>query len=331
MSSSRIPQPTTKTTPQTEQGNIIELIPDHSSVDNIKEHSSTVVKGRLRESLTFWESIGSSNWVIKVIRDGYYLPFVGQPAPKFFNNHASCRKHSEFVTSEVHKLLSTHALIEVPESQVTVCSPLGVVENSAGKLRLILDLRYVNKHLRVVKFKYEDIRTACDLFSKDDWFFKFDYKSGYHHIEIFPDHRAFLGCSWKIDGQLKYFKFTVLPFGLATAPFLFTKIQRALVKHWRRKGLRIFTCLDDGAGAEATFVDAKRTSDSVRQDIRACGFVANEEKSQWEPVQQGELLGFIVDFHSGVFRVPERRIVAFEGILQRIVNNSFMASARTLA
>ena len=26
------------------------------------------------------------------------------------------------------------------------------------------------------KFKYDDIHTAADLFHKDDWFFKFDYK-----------------------------------------------------------------------------------------------------------------------------------------------------------
>lgn len=50
-----------------------------------------------------------------------------------------------------------------------------------------MELRYVNHHLRSCKFKYEDIRTAAelDLFSKGDWFFKFDYKSGYHHTEIF--------------------------------------------------------------------------------------------------------------------------------------------------
>ena len=39
------------------------------------------------------------------------------------------------------------------------------------ELRLIMDLRYVNQYLRSCKFKYDDIRTAADLFHKDDWFF----------------------------------------------------------------------------------------------------------------------------------------------------------------
>ena len=52
---------------------------------------------------------------------------------------------------------------------------MGVVRNSAQKRCLIVDLCYVNQYLRSCKFKYDDIRTAADLFQKDDWFFTFDY------------------------------------------------------------------------------------------------------------------------------------------------------------
>lgn len=176
-----------------------------------------------------------------------------------------------------------------------------------------------------------NMRTACDLFSKGDWFFKFDYKSGYHHVDIFPDHTQFLGCSWTVNGQCQYFKFTVLLFGLATAPFLFTKIQKALVKHCRSQGLRIFTYLDDGAGTESNYENAKAMSVQVQQDIHASGFVANEEKSQWDPVQCGELLGFVVNLATGLFTVPERRVLIFMDMLKRIMNNSFIVSARHLA
>ena len=121
------------------------------------------------------------------------------------------------MSKEISKLLKSGALLKVNESDLTVCSPLGVTRNACGKQRLILDLSYVNQHLRVSKFKYEDIRTACYLCSKGDWFFKFDYTSGYHHVEIHPGHTTFLGCSWSINGKEIYFKFTVLPFGPAIA------------------------------------------------------------------------------------------------------------------
>ena len=82
-----------------------------------------------------------------------------------------------------------------------------------------------------------------------------------------------------------------MPFGLSVGPFIFTKIQKALTKHWRRQGIRIFTYLDDGAGADSDFSEAQRVSDMVRADVRHSSFVANDVKSQWVPVQSGELLG----------------------------------------
>ncbi len=97
-------------------------------------------------------------------------------------------------TSDPKELVLTGAFAEVKESDLSVCNLLGVVKNSSGKLRLILELRYV--HLRITKFKYDDIRTACDLFSKGVCFFKFDHKSGYHmhivHIDIFLDNTNFM-------------------------------------------------------------------------------------------------------------------------------------------
>lgn len=111
----------------------------------------------------------------------------------------------KIVCQEVSKLLSFGAIAEVERDDLMVCNPLGVVRNSAHKPQLIVDLHYVNKHLRSCKFKYEDIRTAEDLFLKGDWFFKFDYKSGYHHIEIFPQHCRFLGFSLFYKDQLDIF------------------------------------------------------------------------------------------------------------------------------
>ena len=65
----------------------------------------------------------------------------------------------------------------------------------------------------------------------------------------------------------KYFQFTVLHFGLVSAPFLFTKIQKVLVKHWRKQGFQLFTYFDDGAGAEDNFQDAQRKFDRMYEQV----------------------------------------------------------------
>ena len=313
-------------------GDLFDFV-DENYIDlvEISPASCVVVKGRLRANIAFWQSIGASNWLLKVIREGYCLPFVVLPELKFFHNHKSTSCNADFVSSEISKLLTSGALVEVNAVDLLVCNPLGVAKNSSGKPRLIVDLRYVNQHLRSPKFKYEDIRTAADLFQQGDWFFKFDYTSGYHHVEIFPAHTKFLGCTWMVDGSPKFFKFTVLPFGLSVGPFIFTKIQKALTKHWRKQGIRIFTYLDDGAGADSSFRDAQWISSVVRQDVRRSGFVANDEKSQWVPVQCGELLGYILNLRAGTFQVPQKRIDAFDQVLRDVIARKFVVSARTVA
>lgn len=300
-------------------------------LQDLEPVSPVQVKGRLKQNIAFWKNIGASKWVLSVIENGYYLPFISLPARRSFRNHPSVVQNQEFVCQELKKLLASGAVVEVRQEDVLVVNPLGVVNNASGKSRLILDLRYVNNHLRSCKFKYEGIPAASELFQKDDWVFTFDYKSGYHHLDIFAGHTTFLGCSFQLDGKLRYFKFTVLPFGLATGPYVFTKIQRALVKHWRSRGFRIFTYLDDGAGGEQGFAEACSISESVRKDVRSSGFVANEEKSMWMPSQYVELLGFIMDLKAGTFHVPPRRVDALKQLLDIIIAKDFRVSARTLS
>ena len=272
-------------------------------LQDLEPVSPVQVKGRRKQDIAYWKDIGASKWVLSVIENGYHLPFISLPARRSFRNHLSFVQNQEFVCQELKKLLASGAVVEVRQEDVLVVNPLGVVKNASGKSRLILNLRYVNNHLRSCKFKYEGIPAASELFQKDDWVFTFDYKSGYHHLDIFAGHTTFLGCSFQLDGKLRYFKFTVLPFGLATRPYEFTKIQKALVKHWRSRGFPIFTYLDDGAGGEHGFAEACSISESVRKDVRSSGFVANKEKSIWMTSQYVELLGFIMDLKAGTFQV----------------------------
>ena len=111
-----------------------------------------------------------------------------------------------------------------------------------------MDPRYINKHLRVQKFKYEDLRTFQSLFSKGDFLFKTDLKSGYHHLDILEGHQKYLEFSWCINGMQRYFVFAVFVFGLATTPFLITKVVKVLYKHWRSMAIRIFAFVDDILG-----------------------------------------------------------------------------------
>ena len=110
----------------------------------------------------------------------------------------------------------------------------------------MINFRHLNSFLWKQKFKYEDLRTALLLFEIGDMAFTFDLKSGYHHVDIHESCWKYLGFRWDIEDTRTYFVFKVLPFGLSTACYFFTKLLRPLVKFWRGHNFKVVVYLDDG-------------------------------------------------------------------------------------
>ena len=75
--------------------------------------------------------------------------------------------------------------------------------------------------------------------------------------------------------------------------------------------------------------NAKQLSIKVRQDIIACGFTLNGEKSVWEPTQIITFLGVILNFAQGTIHIPERRKVRL--FRSYIICNRSHVLARELA
>ena len=74
------------------------------------------------------------------------------------------------------------------------------------------------------------------------------------------------------DGKRRFFHFNVLPFGLSTAPYLFTKMLRPLIQHWQRDGLKIFMYLDDWTGGGHLLEYARARSHRIQLDLFRSGF-----------------------------------------------------------
>jgi len=194
------------------------------------------VQGRLKRNILFWSKVLMAPApVIDWIQNGYRLPLQFMPTPFEQGNHKSTLDHIDFVTESVQELLNNRCVREVV-AKPTICSPLSVVANHSGKYRLVLNLRHLNQFLRKDHFKYEDLRIATLMFERGDFLMKFDLKSGYHHLDIFEDHQPFLGFAWDLKAVTKYFIFTVIPFGLSSVCYAFTKLLRPLIAYWRGQG-----------------------------------------------------------------------------------------------
>ena len=181
-----------------------------------------------------------------------------------------------------------------------------------------------------LKLKYEDLRLLSQVLQEGHWFFTWDLKSGYHHVDISPDHQKYLGFAWPFNGVLRYFTFAVLPFGLSSACFCFTKLLRPLVKRWRSMGHNSFVYLDDGLGSQPGRMSAFAAAFIQRKDLASSGLLVNEEKSHWVPMQVGEWLGFVIDTISMTFRLPEKKVCKLKRLLNSAIKNKSL-SYRELA
>ena len=241
-------------------------------------------------------------FILSVVRDGYKIPFLTLPPPKVIPNNHSAVTHNHFVSEAISDLLRTKC-VEILDHKPDIVNPLSVSIQPSGKKRLILDLRHVNLYVFKRKFRCEDVLVALQIFSQGFFLFKFDLKSGYHHVEIFPDHRKYLAFCWDFgDGVVKYFQFTVLPFGLSSAPYLFTKLLKPILTSWRCKGIPMAIFLDDGLGGGSNSIKAKINSLTVRADLTRYGFVIRSPFGSLFKLLPGSALFLILI--KDLFRLP---------------------------
>ena len=213
--------------------------------------------------MNFWKSIETYQSILRIIEFGYEIPFLSHTPALHFKYSNSALNHADFVTEYIAELVDSRRVIKVPFKPYIV-SPLSVSENKT-KLRLILDLSRLNTFVKKKeKIKFEDWKVALNYFEKDSFAVKFDLKSGYHHIDISTKFQTFLGLLWNTT----FYCYTVLPFGLTSAPFIFTKCLRPIVKYWRENNINIVLYLDDGLA----FANIETKCRDVAQSIQSVFF-----------------------------------------------------------
>jgi hypothetical protein len=132
-------------------------------------------------------------------------------------------------------------------------------------------------------FVYQMAFTCCAIyFSLRIGWGKIDLKDAYFVIPVWKHHRKYLRFIWK--GTL--LEFACLPFGLATAPRLFTKIMEPVVALLRRARLRLIIYLDDHLFMNQSKEGLKLDMATAQYLLENLGSVINLEKSHFIPTQQ---------------------------------------------
>ena len=279
---------------------------DDPDIDAISNDFS--VAGRLgKERVPFFRALGACKLVLDTLEFGH-KPFLRCEVPLYDRgNNKSYYEHIDFAAGEIEGLIRS-GKVEIVQTKPRMVNPLSVAVQPSKK-RLVLDCSYLNSFVVVPPFKMDDVKTGLSFFKKEAYMISFDLKDGYHHIAIHEDFKDYLGFSFLREGKVVYARFLVAPFGLRDVPYLFTKMLRPLVAHWRRVGLECCVYLDDGFSCSQSKGQAIEASVHIRKDLMRAGLVWSIKKSLWEPRQEIDWIGFIWNSVAGTLRIRERRVV----------------------
>ena len=266
------------------------------------------VAGRLSlpRSVAFFRKVGAPDFIIKTLEEGHFPQFRSAVPPLYRKNNASFFKHREWAVQEVRNLIDSDR-VEVVEKRPYCVLPLHVVIQPK-KNRLVLDCGILNDYIVAPKFKLDDYKTALNYFREKGWLMVFDFKDGYYHVKLHDDFKTYVGFELEMDGKLTYCQFKVGFLGLADLPWLFTKIFRVLVKHWRSDNIPNCIYLDDGWVFSPDYDEACRFSRHIRSDLLECGVVWSVKKCVWTPTREVEWLGMLWNAENLTLKITDRRI-----------------------
>ena len=285
---------------------------------------------RPRARVAEWAAIGAAPRVVRVLQDGLRLRFWRDPPPYDGGEIPIPPSDIDWVEEEIEKNVLRGSWREAQEKPQH-CAPAFIVRRADGKRRVVIDLRFVNSHLRGRGVRYDTLKALRYLLPPGGFMISFDLESGYHHIGVHEDSQRYLG--FQLAGR--YFYCAALPFGLSTAPRVFTKVMRALVAHLRGQGVRCLPYLDDFLFAFNTQKQAKRAATTIDALLLRLGLARNKEKGCWRPTQRLQHLGMIIDSRSMSFEptpAAEARVREFSSeLLHLATRRARVVPARMVA
>jgi hypothetical protein len=265
----------------------------------VTQQDGEVVKPRAARGgtelyLANWHAITTDPYVLECVA-GYQLEFTAIPPTGGNRPEESVFRGSEeqesIVENEVRALLEKQAIVPMERRNDQFVSRLFVVPKKDGNWRAVLNLKPLNAFIQKNHFKMEDWWSLRALLQEGDYMIRVDLKDAFLSIPMHRNAVRFLCFDWR--GQR--YAWQRLPFGLTSSPRVFTKVLKPVVAYLRQQGIKLSIYMDDLLFWHAK---AERLRTQVAYSIefiQALGLLVNLEKSDLEPSQIMDFLGFQID------------------------------------
>ena len=277
---------------------------------------SQAFAGRVSLFQSNWKALTHDHWVLQTVTEGYHIPLSSHPVQLKppHNPHLSPKDQSA-LEDEVKALLQKQAIQHLPIAPIGFYSNMFMVPKKGGGQRPVINLKRLNHFVKSEHFKMEGLHTAKALLQKNDWMAKIDLKDAFFMVPIAPQFHHLLLFSIRKD----IYQFRCLPFGLCTAPRVFTKILKPVVETLRSIGIRLVIYIDD-------MLIMAPSSQLLREQIYTTlfllentGFVVNNKKSLLDPTQEIEFLGMTINSVEMNLSLPGDKIKSIRQEAQKLL------------
>ncbi|KAH9640446.1 hypothetical protein HF086_018112 [Spodoptera exigua] len=246
---------------------------------------------------------------------GYKIPFSRLPfqtvPPKVPKYSESEKAH---LIEAIDNLLSLGAISKCKARSDQYLSNIFLIPKPNEKMRFILNLKSLNQFINTSHFKLEDLRTVLKLISRNSYLCTIDLKDAYYLIKIDKDYRKYL----RFQFEESIYEFNILPFGLNTAPFVFTKVMKPVIRLLRTRGYLSTIYLDDICIIGHDHETCSNNLQETRRLLISLGFIINKEKSNFSPNHSCTYLGYILDTKRFEVRLPKEKIKRIKLEIKRI-------------
>ena len=185
-------------------------------------------------------------------------------------------------------------------------------------MRTIINLRALNQYVVAEKFKMETLDSCLTSLKTGMYAIKIDLKDAYFQVMVHPAYRKYLRIAVEHKTVKYTLQFRVLPFGLSSSPYAFTKICTRIGQHLRENGVQVFQYLDDWILYSQDRAQLRLHTDWTLGLLKQLGVVINYKKSILTPTQNVEFLGSRIDLKRGQVRPKEANVCKMVSLLREM-------------
>ena len=278
------------------------------------------IGNRLQHHRLNWASITSDPWVLSTLEKGYLWEFSSQPPLSNSPRHSPATNSPDLergMDDLLSNMLHNGAIEEVrnPHTPGHYSRWFAVPKKEPGKWRAILDLSFLNLHIKKESFKMETAEIVRQHLKQGEWMSSLDITDAYHHVPVRPAYRKYLRFTYK----RRVYHYCCLPMGLCTACHGFNRLIKVVKAFLAKQGIQLHQYLDDWLLHTQNHNDLQYITTMVVQLTQQLGFIINLKKSELLPAQVCTFLSYRFNLVDGLVHPTEERWTKIQAAITRIL------------